>query len=195
MDVVRIAKMKNWTKSARGAFVAALAALCMALTATVVMAPTVAQAQDVKIAYVDLQKALNEVDDGKKAKAQLKKMFDERQKQLDAQQEELKTFKEKLEGEIEGNLLSDDAKREKVMEYQKKFTELQALYVQLQRELTEAEAKETKKIFVRFQKILKDIGLEKGYTVILEKTESSVLWAPDSLNITDELVKRYNSGQ
>ena len=156
------------------------------------------EAQDkkqVKLAYVDLQRALNEVEDGKKAKKKLKRMFNKRQKKLDAQQEELKGFKEKLEAELKSDILSDDKKREKMMAYQEKFVELQQLYAQLQKELTESEAKETKKIFAKMRDILKDVGLQKGYTMILEKTESSVLWAPKNLDITDELIQRYNSGK
>ncbi len=171
----------------------------VALSACLLVANGAAEAQQkpaaVKIGYVDLQRALNEVGDGKAAKAKLKKMFDERQKKLDASQEELKKFKEKLEGEIKGNLLTEDKKREKMMEYQRSFYELQVTYTKLQKELTESEAKETKKIFTRFQTILKDIGLASGYTMIFEKTESSVLWAPADLDLTDQLIQRYNSGQ
>lgn len=168
-------------------------ALLLAFGAVFFAAAT-AQAQEPKLGYVDLQRALNEVEDGKKAKEKLKAMFEERQGKLNEQQDALKAFKEKLQGEIDSDLLSDEKKREKVAEYQRRFYELQTLYATLQKELAEAEAKETRKIFARFQKILREIGLEKGYTAILEKTESSVLWAPKELDITDELIKRYNAG-
>ena len=172
---------------------ALVAALMVSLALFASTATAQAKPEPVKLAYVDLQRALNEVGDGKTAKARLKKMFQDRQKKLDAKQEELKKLKEKLEAEIKGNLLSDEKKREKMMEYQRQFYELQVLYTTLQKELTESEAKETKKIFVRFQEILKDLGLQAGYTMILEKTESSVLWAPKSLDITDQLIQRYNT--
>ncbi len=154
--------------------------------------PAVAQAQ-VKIVYVDLQRALNEVEDGKRAKAKLKKMFDERQKQLDVAQKELKAFQEEIKTNIEGKLWNEETQRTKMGEYQKKFVELQSLYVQLQRELAEAEGKETKKILDKFEKLLAEIGKENKYTLILEKTESSILWAPSSLDITDVLIQRYNT--
>ena len=155
---------------------------------------SVVMAQEkMKIAYVDLQRALNEVEDGKKAKAKLKGMFSQRQKKLDAEQEGLKNLKESLEKELQSDLLSADKKREKMADYQKRFYELQQLYLTLQKELTENEAKETKKIFARFQEILQGIGLKDGYTMIFEKTESSVLWAPKSLDITDQLIQKYNA--
>ena len=51
--------------------------------------PVMAMAEDVKLGYVDLQRALNETEDGKKAKSNLKKVFDQKQKELDEQQEQL----------------------------------------------------------------------------------------------------------
>src|SRR5882672_2724673 len=47
--------------------------------------PIAALAEDVKLGYVDLQRALNETDDGRKAKESLKKVFDQKQKELDEQ--------------------------------------------------------------------------------------------------------------
>jgi len=49
-----------------------------------------ALADEMKIGFVDMQRALNETEDGRKAKAQLKKVFDQKQKELDEQQEQLK---------------------------------------------------------------------------------------------------------
>ena len=167
---------------------AAIVALCLTMSSRAV------EAQEIKIAYVDLQRALLEVEDGKAAKKKLKGMFNKRQKKLDAEQEKLKEFKEKLEVELKSDLLSDEKKKEKMMEYQQRFYELQNLYMKLQKELGGAEAKETKKIFTRFREILKEVGQTKGYTIILEKTESSVLWARKDLDITDLVIQKYNAG-
>ena len=43
-----------------------------------------------KLGYVDLQRALMETEEGRKARADLKKVFDQKQKELDEQQTELK---------------------------------------------------------------------------------------------------------
>ncbi len=174
------------------AFAGAFVLMSSAFT-LVPAAPAEAQ-QTIKLAYVDLQRALNEVEDGKAAKSKLKKQFESKQKTLDGKQEELKKYKDSLEQQLKGDVLSEEKKREMMLDYQKRFFELQNTYGTLQKELAESEAKETKKIFDKMAKILKDIGLKEGYTVILEKTESSILWAPQSLDITDQLIQRYNSG-
>ena len=48
-----------------------------------------ARAADIKIAVVDMQRALNECDAGKKAKDQVKAKFEKAQDQLKKQREEL----------------------------------------------------------------------------------------------------------
>lgn len=151
-------------------------------------AASTASAQ-VKIGYVDLQRALNEVDEGKAAKARLKSDFAEKQKKLDAGQTEVKKLKEDLEG---NPMLSDEVKRQKAMVLQQKMYELQQLYFNLQQELSQKEAEATKKIFDKMGDIIQKIGKEKGYDLILEKNESRVLYAKSGMDLTDELIRRFN---
>ena len=58
--------------------------------------PRAARAEQ-KIAYVDLQRALEETEEGKKAKTKLKTDFEKKQHELDARQEELKKMKQDLD--------------------------------------------------------------------------------------------------
>jgi hypothetical protein len=63
------------------------------VTVLCVLGPTPARAQ-AKVAIVDMQRALTETEDGKTAKAQLEKLKDAKQKDIDAQQTELRKLKE-----------------------------------------------------------------------------------------------------
>ena len=73
-----------------------------------------------------------------------------------------------------------------------KIQELKMTFATLQRELAAEEAKLTKPILERMAKILAQIGKSEGDLVILEKNESRVLWAPAKLDLTNELIRRYN---
>src|SRR3972149_3871722 len=77
----------------------------------------------VRVAVVDLQRALNETEDGRRAKTQLKRLFKSRQKALDDKQNELKKMKEDIEKQK--NVLSQPALQKKIEEYQQAFVELQ----------------------------------------------------------------------
>ena len=145
-----------------------------------------------KVAVVDLQRALNETEDGRRAKARLKRLFDRRQKSLDAAQEKLKKMKEDIERQK--NVLSKQALQGKLEEYQQLFVELQTQYVEYQRELAQKEAQLTSEILERMQEILRRIGQAEGYTLIVERNEGGVVWVPNNLDLTDQVIQNYNSG-
>src|SRR5512138_2966308 len=108
------------------------------------LVPAVAHAEQ-KIGVVDLQRALNEVEEGKAAKALLKKDFDEKQKQLDGR----KTEFDKLQADFEKQavVMSDQAKKDKAADLDRRARELQALFMQLQKDLSDREREATRGIF------------------------------------------------
>jgi outer membrane protein len=150
--------------------------------------PSVAAAQEAKLGYVDLQRALNEVEEGAAAKKALKKEFDDKQKQLDAKQNELKALKDELDQR--GSMMKPEVKQEKMADLQKKLLETQQTYVQLQQDLSKREQDATGEIFKKMGVILNTMGEEQGYTLIVEK--SAVLYAKSALDLTNELIRRYN---
>jgi outer membrane protein len=146
-----------------------------------------------KIAVVDMQRAMNETEDGRKAKEKLKKVFEERQKTLDKQQNDLKTLKESLEKQRD--VLSRDVLSKKLEEYQKAFGELQTTYMEFQRELASKEGELTKEIIERMQRIMRRVGQTEGYSLVLERNESGVVYVPSNYDLTDLLIQRYNAGE
>ncbi len=147
----------------------------------------------VRVAVVDLQRALNETEDGRRAKTQLKRLFKSRQKALDDKQNELKKMKEDIEKQK--NVLSQPALQKKLEQYQQAFVELQTVYVDYQRELASKEAELTKVIIQRMESILRRLGQAEGYSLILERGEAGVMWVPTNLDVTDSVIQRYNAGE
>lgn len=145
-------------------------------------------AADIKLGYVDLQRALNEVEEGASAKKALKKEFDEKQKQLDTKQNDLKALKEEIDAR--GSMMKPEIKQEKLNDLQKKLMETQQLYYALQQELSKREGDATAEIFKKMGVILQGMGEGDGYTLIVEK--SAVLYAKGALDLTNELIRRYN---
>lgn len=162
-----------------------LAVLALALA----LAPAAALAQQ-KIGYVDLQRALNEVDEGKAAKALLKKNFDEKQKQLDVKKSEF----DKLQADFEKQavVMSEQARKDKGADLERRARELQALFVNLQKDLSEREREATRGIFDRMAGIVREIAEADGFTMVLEKG-SGIVYAPPSLDLTNELIRKYNA--
>jgi outer membrane protein len=153
------------------------------------LVPQAARAEQ-KIGYVDLQRALNEVDEGKAAKALLKKDFDEKQKQLDVKKAEF----DKLQADFEKQsvVMSDQARKDKAQDLDRRARELQALFVNLQKDLSEREREATRGIFDRMNQIVREIAEADGFTYVLEKG-AGIVYAPPSLEVTNELIRKYNA--
>lgn len=173
-------------------FAARWALPLLAALAFSALAPKKSEAQATKIAVVDLQRAITETEDGRKAKDKLKKLFEGRQKELDKKQSELKKLKDELDQQK--NVLSRDALEAKVESYQKQLVDLQQVYVDYQRELAEKEGELTRSIVERMERILRRIGQSEGYTLIMDRA-SGVIFVPTNLDLTDVLIQRYNAGE
>jgi outer membrane protein len=159
-----------------------LAVLALALLPAVVRA-------EQKIAVVDLQRALDEIDEGRATKATLTKDKDEKQKQLDGKKAEF----ERLSADFEKqqSVLNDAAKREKIADLDRRGRELQGLLMQLQKDLSERERDAMKVLFDKMTAIVREISEADGFTVVLEKS-AGVVYAQPSLDITNELIRKYN---
>jgi outer membrane protein len=162
------------------------AALALALAV-----PRIAAAAEPKIGYVNLQQAVTEVDEGKAARDTLKKEFDQKQKMLDEKQNELKKMKDDLDKQMV--VMSDDAKREKAAEFERKVNEMQQMYVQMQKDLQDREREMMKVIFDKMEVIIKDIAAAEGYGFVFEQQNAGLMVAPPQANMTAELVRRYNA--
>jgi outer membrane protein len=150
-------------------------------------------AEDLKLGYVDLQRALYETEDGRKAKAQLKKVFDQKQKELDEQQEDFKKAKEDLDKKR--SLMAPDKVREKETELQTKFEKVQQSYMRHQKDLQEKEGEVTQKIFERMNRIIAKIATAENFSMILDRQQAGLIFAKPHLDLTNELIRRYNSGE
>jgi outer membrane protein len=157
--------------------------------AALVLAPVAARAADLKIGYVDLQRALEEIDEGKGAKAQLKKDFDEKQKQLDQRTDEVKRLD--ADFQKQSMVMAPDAKAAKASEIERKKVEVQQFFVSLQQDLATREREVTRGIFDKMIGMVRELAEAESFTVVLDR--NAVLFAPPSLDVTNELVRKYNA--
>ena len=140
------------------------------------------------VGTVDLQRALNSVEDGQQARTTLEAEFERRQEDLATQQRELETFATELQASM--SMLTEEAARERYAEYEQRAMALQGAVQQMQADLATAEAEATSGIFDRMVTIVQEIATERGYTLVLEK--STVIYNVDGMEFTDELIRRYD---
>ncbi len=169
------------------AFALAMASVGAGVTA---LAPTPAEAAvpDVgKVAMVSMQRVLNETKQGQKSRNDLESDSKRKQQKLDKKRTALESKTSKLQN-LQGQELA--AAQEQL---QREYMELQSMYQALQMELAEREAKMLEKIYVNAQKVAKDLAKKHGVDLILIRDETTVLYAKDAFDLTNEVVKAYDS--
>ncbi len=154
--------------------------------------PAVAEdaAKEVRIGYVDLQKALMNSKAGKKAKADFKTRVDKLEKRLQGKKEELEKMKEDLERRAV--VMREEERRKLADEFERKRLDLKLDFEDSQAELQKKDQELTGTIVGSLQKIIKEIGDSKGYTLILELGSSPVLYFKSSDDITDEVLTAFD---
>jgi outer membrane protein len=145
---------------------------------------------DDKIAFVDLQRALEETNDGKQAKLRLKADFDKKQKELNDKQEELKKLKDDFDKK--SALMKDDARTKAQNDLQQRFMQLQETFARLQKDLAEKEQEATRGILARLSQVVGKIAEREHFAMVLERN-GAVVWGQPSLDITNEVIRSYNS--
>jgi outer membrane protein len=148
-------------------------------------------AADSKIAYVDIQRAINECNAGKDAKKAITKEVEKFQHLIADRQKELQAMKESFEKQA--LMLTPDARTNKEKEYQNKLREFQRWGEDSQNELNQKRVEMERTISIALVKVIQKIGADDGYTLIFEKNENIVLFASKTIDITDRAIKAFDA--
>src|SRR3954465_6484752 len=116
--------------------------------------------EETKVATVDMQKALQTVETGKKAKAALEKEFNAKKKEVQAEEASIRKMGEELEKQ--SLVMNEEAKNKKRGELQQRIMKLQESTQRSQAELQQRERELTKPIIDKLRTIIADIAKQKG---------------------------------
>lgn len=142
-----------------------------------------------KAAYIDMQAAIQSTSAGKNAKKKLEAEFNKKKDELKKKEGDLK--KQADEFEKKRMVLSEKVREEKQMGLQKQMMEFQQELQKSQVTIQQKERELTQPILDKIQKVIGEVAKEKGFSMVFEKASQSVMWAKTDLDITDEVVKRF----
>ncbi len=147
--------------------------------------------EDLKVAAVDIQKAINQCNAGKEAKQALTKEVEKIQRMIGEKQKELQEMKELLEKQA--LMLKPETRAGREKEYQTKLRDFQRWGEDIQNEVNQKRMEMERNIYIGLQKVIQKVGTDEGYTLILEKNENIVLFNSKSIDITDQVIKAYDA--
>lgn len=144
----------------------------------------------IKVGIVDLAKALNESETGKKAKSDLEALIKSKQAIIDEKAKKAETLKTELEKQAA--LISPEAKKAKEEELERAIRDYQRTVSDAQAEVQKKEAEITNDILKEIRSVINSFAQEEGYGIIFEKVEGVVLYSSQNIDVTDKIIKRYN---
>ncbi|MFP4048555.1 MAG: OmpH family outer membrane protein [Desulfovermiculus sp.] len=151
--------------------------------------PNLALAENLKIGVVDLQKIMEESEPGQKAIKELQSEFTEKKGELDSRKAAIEELRSELQKQ--SMVLSQEAQKEKAAEYRQKVNEFQKLYQTHQRRMQQKEEELRAPIIEVLVEIIREYGQKNGYTLLMDKNNSGVIYNDQAIEITDAILSEF----
>lgn len=144
---------------------------------------------DFKVAYVDVQKAIEKSNMGKKAKEEMKKEADKRNKELEKKKADIDKMREDIEKKRA--VLAEEAFAKRAQELQEEMQKFNQAAAKAQGELQKKESDLLDPIVKKMKSVIEKISKEKGINMVLQSNPNAqiVLYATPDADITDEVVQ------
>lgn len=144
------------------------------------------------VGIINIQKILVESKSGKEAKAVFERelqsksaMLASKEKNARAIEDELKTGAAKMKADVR------KVKEEKLAE---EIKDLRRMKQDMEEELKKKDNELTSGILKNVLELARKVGVERGYSLVLQAGPQMV-YADKAIDITDEVLKRYDSGK
>ena len=149
-------------------------------------------AQALEIGVVDLNRALNESEEGIRSKNLLESRGRQKQQEFKVEEEELMQIAEDLRN---NPLLTPKAKQEKEQELQNRQRILREKVRQFEQELRLEERKLTEAIFHDLKAAIRTVSQRSNYDLVLEKNAAQVIlyMKEETTDLTQKIIDYYNS--
>jgi outer membrane protein len=166
-----------------------LSNLLAATAALVVLLWAGAAGAQTKVAVIDVQRAVASTEDGLRAQATLKKLFDSRQQELNKKQNDLQRQREDIDKQAK--VLPQASVQKRIDDWQKQMLELQAVFVEYNKELEKKQKELTDPVFEKVMGIIKRLATTENIDLVIDKATAA--YARGDLDLTDRCIQMYNS--
>jgi outer membrane protein len=161
----------------------------LTVLAMLVFAGSAVAADVAKIGVVDFQRLFENSDAGKQIKEQITTQGKKMESELKEKGAEIEEMRKRLEREA--LVMSKEMREEKERDFRIKVNDIKVLKKKYESELQELQQKLMGGLQKETLSIIEGIGKQEGYLIIMDKR--GVLYAPVSIDVTDEVIKQHNA--
>lgn len=170
--------------------------VCGLLIAAALASPMAALAAEFKYGIIDMQHALNDTEEGKKALSRLKSKLETENAVLKGKQDELRKLEEEMTKQ--GYMLSDAARSEKELKFRKLREEFEKYREEKSGEFARQQKETTEAILKKVLEVVDGYAKAESLGVIFESSArtqgmpGSVIWSDPKNDITPKIIELYN---
>ncbi len=150
-------------------------------------------AAQTKIAVIDVQRVVAESDPGKESLEQLRTLQEQKITEGRNLQQELDALREQFNKQR--FTLSEEKLAEMSGQVESRTIALQRFEDDATRELDEARRTALGRLEERIMPVIDEVGKERGLTLIFNKYQSGLVYADEAVDITDDVIRRFNTVQ
>ena len=161
----------------------------LVLAAALAAAGVAAQAQELKIGYVNSERVLREATPAKAAQSKLEAEFGKREKELSDMAARLKAASDKLEKDAPTLAEAERTRRQRDLVEQDR--DFQRRRREFQEDLNQRKNEELASVVERANKVIKQIFDQEKYDLILQE----VVFASNRVDITKKVIDALNAGK
>lgn len=164
----------------------------MLVTLVSVLAITSMASAEFKMAYVDVQKAIEKSSAGKKAKEEMKKEADKRNKELEKKKADIDKVREDIEKKR--SVLAEEAFAKRAQELQEEMQKFNQQAAKAQSDLQKKEGELLAPIVEKMKSVIAKISKEKGLSMVIQSNQNAqiVLYATPESDITEDVIKSFD---
>jgi len=152
-----------------------------------------AAAQQATVAVIDVQRVVTDSDPGKESLQRLRTIQDEKIAEGRNLQSELEALRDQINKQR--LTLSEQKLAEMSGQIEDRTIALQRFEDDAKRSLEEARRTALGRLEERIMPIINEIGKERGFTLISNKFQSGLVYADDAVDITDDVIRRFNTAE
>lgn len=175
-------------RSVRGLWPALLLGAALAGPALALAAPPAQP--EMTIVYIDLDRIIAEVDEGKRAQEQLTKEHAARQGRIGAAEDKLKKLQTKVQSMAQHGKANDPAFQQAAADYQQAAIDYQRLLTEANKEMVDKEHELFDPIERKVKEVLRSISQKEGVDIVLGRR--AIAFARKDLDFTERVTIEYN---
>jgi outer membrane protein len=143
-----------------------------------------------KIGFINLREIMQNSNTGKKAGEDFKKIYDKKTETIKAAENELKKMKDDLDKQAA--VLTETARKDKEIVYQKKLRDYQLLVEDTNKELKAKDEEIAGKLIPQIAKVIRAIAEREKYTLIIDVASMPVAYHAKENDLSKKVIAEYN---